>query len=110
LKELKEIITAQFVRSEVVFLEVPSLSIQHWNHSREHKNYKEFIEQDKKQELQLDQLNIKIRELNKSDNRSPRFMLDLWRGSKGHNKKSVTKTLQHVKKMSKLNSLLKTFC
>jgi hypothetical protein len=25
LKELKEIITAQFVRSEVVFLEVPSL-------------------------------------------------------------------------------------
>ena len=44
LKELKEIITAQFVRSEVVFLEVPSLSIQHWNHSREHKNYKEFIE------------------------------------------------------------------
>jgi hypothetical protein len=74
LKELKEIITEQFVRSEVVFLEVPSLSIQHWNHSREHKNYKEFIEQDKKLELQLDQLNIKIRELNKSDNRSPRFM------------------------------------
>jgi hypothetical protein len=61
LKELKEIITAQFVRSEVVFLEAPSLSLQHWNHSREHKNYKEFIEQDKKLELQLDQLNIKIR-------------------------------------------------
>jgi hypothetical protein len=77
LKELKEIITAQLVRSEVVFLEVPSISIQHWNHSREHKNSKEFIEQDKKLELQLDQLNIKIRELNKSDNRSPRFMLDL---------------------------------
>ena len=47
-KELKELITAQFVRSEVVFLEVPSLSIQHWNHSRGYKNYKEFIEQDKK--------------------------------------------------------------
>lgn len=42
-------------------------------------------------ELQLDQLNIKIRELNKSDNRSTRFMLDLWRGSKGHNKKTATK-------------------
>jgi hypothetical protein len=61
LKELKEIITAQFVRSEVVFLEAPSLSLQHWNHSREHKNYKEFIEQDKKLELQLDQVNIKIK-------------------------------------------------
>jgi hypothetical protein len=38
-KELKAIITEQFVRSEVVFLEVPSLSIQHWNHSRGHTNY-----------------------------------------------------------------------
>jgi hypothetical protein len=57
----KDIITAQFVRSEVVFLEVPSLSIQHWNHSRGHTNYKEFIEQDKKLELQLDQVNIKIK-------------------------------------------------
>ena len=100
-KELKQLITAQFVRSEVVFLEVPSLSIQHWNHSRGHKNFKEFIEQDKKLELQLDQLNIKIRELNKSDNRSPRFMLDLWRGSKGHNKKSVTKTYTDLNLLEK---------
>jgi hypothetical protein len=91
----------QFVRSEVVFLEAPSLSLQHWNHSREHKNYKEFIEQDKKLELQLDQLNIKIRELNKSDNRSPRFMLDLWRGSKVHNKKSVTKTYTDLNLLEK---------
>jgi hypothetical protein len=61
MKKLKEIITAQFVRSEVVFLEVPSLSIQHWNHSREHKNYKEFIEQEKKLQLQLDQLYIVLK-------------------------------------------------
>lgn len=39
----------------------------------------------------IDQLNIKIRELNNSVNRLPHFMLDLWRGSKGH-KKSATKT------------------
>jgi hypothetical protein len=96
-----EPLPAQFVRSEVVFLEVPSLSIQHWNHSREHKNYKEFIEQEKKLQLQLDQLNIKIRELNTSDNRSTRFMLDLWRGSKGHNKKSVTKTYTDLNLLEK---------
>ena len=100
-KELKELITAQCVRSEVVFLDVPSLSIQHWNHSRGHKNYKEFIEQDKNLDLQLDQLNIKIRELNKSDNRSPRFVIDLWRDSKGHNKKSVTKTYTDLNLLEK---------
>jgi hypothetical protein len=60
-----------------------------------------FIEQDKKQELQLDQLNIKIRELNNSDNRSPRFTLDLWRGSMGHNKKSVMKTYTDLNLLEK---------
>ena len=52
-------------------------------------------------ERQLDQLNIKIRELNKSDNRSPRFVLDLWRDSKGHNKKSVTKTYTDLNLLEK---------
>ena len=99
--ELKEFITSQFARSEVVFLEVPSISIQHWNHSRGHKNYKEFIEQDKKLELMLDQLNNKIRQLNNSVNRSPHFMLDLWRSSKGHKKKSPTKTYTYLNLLEK---------
>jgi hypothetical protein len=56
------------------------------------KNYKDYEEQDKKLELHLDILNEEIRKVNDSGDRSPRFMQDLWRGSKGHNPRSHTKT------------------
>jgi hypothetical protein len=46
----------------------------------------------KKLELHLDILNEEIRKVNGSGDRSPRFMQDLWRGSKGHNPRSQTKT------------------
>jgi hypothetical protein len=32
----------------LTFLEVPSISIQHWNYSQGHTNYKDYEEQDKK--------------------------------------------------------------
>jgi hypothetical protein len=90
--ELKEIIVSKIARADVVFLEVPSISIQHWNYSQGHTNYKDYEDQDKKLELHLDILNEEIRKVNGSGNKSPRFMQDLWRGSKGHNPRSHTKT------------------
>ena len=90
--ELKEIIVSKIAGADVVFLEVPSISIQHWNYSQGHTNYKDYEEQDKKLELHLDILNEEIRKVNGSGDRSPRFMQDLWRGSKGHNTRSHTKT------------------
>ena len=40
--ELKEIIVSKIARADVVFLEVPSISIQHWNYSQGHTNYKDY--------------------------------------------------------------------
>jgi hypothetical protein len=90
--ELKEIIVSKIARADVVFLGVPSISIQHWNYSQGHTNYKDYEDQDKKLELHLDILNEEIRKVNGSGDRSPRFMQDLWRGSKGPNPRSHTKT------------------
>jgi hypothetical protein len=90
--ELKEIIVSKIARADVVFPEVPLISIQHWNYSQGHTNYKDYEDQDKKLELHLDILNEEIRKVNGSGDRSPRFMEDLWRGSKGHNPRSHTKT------------------
>ena len=89
--ELKEEIVSKIARADVVFLEVPSISIQHWNYSQGHTNYKYYEDQDKKLELHLDILNEEIRKVNGSGDRSPRFMQDLWRGSKGHIPRSHTK-------------------
>ncbi|CAC5361920.1 unnamed protein product [Mytilus coruscus] len=33
-QELKEAITSRIIRSDIVFLEVPSISIQHWNYKK----------------------------------------------------------------------------
>ena len=90
--ELKEIIVSKIARADVVFLGVPSISIQHWNYSQGHTNYKDYEDQDKKLELHLDILNEEIRKVNGSGDRSPRFMQDLWSGSKGPNPRSHTKT------------------
>ncbi|CAC5377550.1 CA [Mytilus coruscus] len=55
-----------------------------------HIEYQDYQEQDTHLEYQLDELNLEIRRLNGSEkNRSPKFMQDLWRGSKGHNPKEV---------------------
>jgi hypothetical protein len=89
--ELKEIIVSKIARVDVVFLEVPSISIQHWNYSQSHTNYKDYEDQGKKLELHLDISNEEIRKVNGNGDRSPRFMQDLWRGSKGHNPRSHTK-------------------
>jgi hypothetical protein len=45
--ELKEIIVSKIARVDVVFLEVPSISIQHWNYSQGHTNNKDYEDQDK---------------------------------------------------------------
>ena len=44
--ELKEEIVSKIARADVVFLEVPSISIQHWNYSQGHTNYKDYEDQD----------------------------------------------------------------
>jgi hypothetical protein len=100
--ELKEIIVSKIARADVVFLEVPSIFIQHWNYSQGHTNYKDYEDQDKKLELHLDILNEEIRKVNGSGDRSPRFMQDLWRGSKGHNPRSHTKTYTDLSLLARL--------
>ena len=100
--DLKEIIVSKIARVDVVFLEVPSISIQHWNYSQGHTNYKDYEDQDKKLELHLDILNEEIRKVNGSGNKSPRFMQDLWRGSKGHNPRSHTKTYTDLSLLARL--------
>jgi len=98
--ELKEVIVSKIARADVVFLNVPSISIQHWNYSQGHTYYKDYEDQDKKREPHLDILNEEIRKVNGSGDRSPRFMQDLWRGSKGHNPRSHTKTYTAILKRS----------
>ncbi|CAC5388963.1 unnamed protein product [Mytilus coruscus] len=95
-QELKEAITSRIIRSDIVFLEVPSISIQHWNYKKGHIEYQDYQEQDTHLEYQLDELNLEIRRLNGSENRSPKFMQDLWRGSKGHNPKGKTTTYTNL--------------
>jgi hypothetical protein len=46
--ELKEVIVSKIARADVVFLNVPSISIQHWNYSEGHTYYKDYEDQDKK--------------------------------------------------------------
>lgn len=90
--ELRVAINFRVRFSDVVFLEVPSISIQHWNYKQGCTEYQAYKDQDTALEYQLDELNLEIQHLNGSQNRSPKFMQDLWRGSKGHNKKGKTKT------------------
>ena len=90
--ELEDVIVSKLRKAEVVFLEVPSISIQHWNYQQGHKNYNDYKDSDTKLELQLDTLNENIRHINGTSKRSPRFMQDLWRGSKGHNSRRKSKT------------------
>ena len=49
---------------KITILEIPVYSIKDWNQRKGHKNPDEFIEQDKKLETQVYNLNGKIRQIN----------------------------------------------
>ena len=50
----------------ITILEIPVYSIKNWNQRKGHKNLDEFIEQDKKLETQVYNLNGKIRQINET--------------------------------------------
>ena len=67
----------------ITILEIPVYSIKNWNQRKGHKNLDEFIEQDKKLETQVYNLNGKIRQINETNQtHSPNFSTDLVKNSK----------------------------
>ena len=82
----------QYPTVKVTILEVPVYSIVEWNKSKGHKDPQTFSEQDNKLQLQVQELNNRIRNINNNLSvRSPRFSLDLLRSrknNKGRNTKS----------------------
>ena len=79
----------------ITILEIPVYSIKDWNQRKGHKNLDELIEQDKKLETQVYNLNGKIRQINETNQtHSPNFSTDLVKNSKtvkGKKKEKIPK-------------------
>ena len=84
-----------FPSCRITILEIPVYSIKYWNQRKGHKNLDEFIEQDKKLETQVYNLNGKIRQINETNQiHSPTFSTDLVKNSKtakGKKKEKIPK-------------------
>lgn len=74
---------SNFPTVSIVFLEIPPYSIQEWNKSRGHRDYKSFLSQDLALYERLSLVNEYIKTVNERTNvKSPRFHLDLLRTRK----------------------------